>query len=103
MQVGNEVDDALRFSVIRLRYAHQIPGSRDEIKALSSKLRHLTFQWEGPSKMVTTILTFIRSSTRSGREYGFTPPADHNTCTAQNPESFTERVEDIFADYCIPF
>ena len=91
----------LLVSAARLRYAHQIPKARGELKVFRSKLLELAFQWD-QSKLVKIILTLVRPATRSGREYGFIPPEDDTTCTAKAPDSFNEIVTGWFPDYHEP-
>ena len=88
----------LLVSAARLRYAHQIPKARGELKVFRSKLLELAFQWD-QSKLVKIILTLVRPATRSGRGYGFIPPEDDTTCTAKAHDSFYETVRDWFPDY----
>ena len=84
----------------RMGYSHQITGSRHEIKAFSSKLCDLASQWE-PSRIVKKVLTLVRSTTRSGRAYGVSPPENPDASTAQG-EAFKERILGVFPDYCAP-
>ena len=84
----------------RLRYSHQILDSREEIKSFTSRLCDLASQWE-PLGLVKMVLTLVRSTTRSGRAYGITPPENPDISTAHG-EAFSERIQDPFPHYRPP-
>ena len=78
----------------RLRYSNQILRSREETKAFTSKLCELASQRE-PSGLVKKVLTLVRSTTRSGRAYGVSPPDNPDVSTAQG-EAFSGRMKEVF-------